>query len=93
MSTTMRFQGKTSGNLENFGKLPTRSRTLALNSLSTGPSIANDISKPKPLLHVLDGVSNAYFLVDTGAQVSIVPPHQKELPKTSKLNLVAANGS
>ena len=90
MLITMGFQRKTSGNFEEFGKLPIRSRTFALNSLSTGPLPSNDITKPKPLLHVLDEVSNAYFLVDTGTQVS---PYQKELSKTSSLYLVTANGS
>ena len=89
----MRLQRKTSGNFKDLRKCPTQSRTFKLNSLLAVPSPTNDISKPKPLLHVMDEVSNAFFLVNTGAHVSILPPYQKELSKTSCLNLVAANGS
>ena len=72
-------------NLEGSGKLPTRPRVNQLNCLSAAQTVA--------LLHVRDTVSGIYFLVDTGAEVSIVPPTQPDLLKPPGLNLIAANGS
>jgi hypothetical protein len=68
------------------GKLPNRPGTLELNCLSAGQDQVS-------LLHVKDALSNIYFLVDTGAEVSIVPPTGPDLNKPSSMNLIAANGS
>ena len=45
------------------------------------------------LLHVKDTISGAHFLIDTGAEVSIVPPTASDLHRPPNLALVAANGS
>ena len=86
---------KTGNNFKIFkpGKLPTRPRIYAL----TGPSAAHTRPGPtlkvpvthhtKPLLHILDEPSDTYYLVDMGAEVSIIPP------KPPGLSLVAANGT
>ena len=44
------------------------------------------------LLHVKDTISGAHFLIDTGAEVSIVPPTASDLHRPPNLALVAANG-
>ena len=69
------------------GKLPTRPKLVELYSLSAAQ--IHTVS----LLHVRDTLSGTYFLVDTGAEVSIVPPNQSDLSKLPGLNLIAANGS
>ena len=72
------------------GKLPSRPKVIELNSLSAAqPPTINT----KPLLHVRDEVSNTFFLVDTGAEVSLLPPTRPDLAKAPSMNLVAANGS
>ena len=68
------------------GKLTTQPKTCELNSLSAGPN-------SNSLLHVMDAATNTQFLVDTGAEVSLVPPTEPELEKTPSLSLIAANGS
>merc|ERR1739844_461506 len=72
------------------GKLPTRSREIAtINNLLTA-----DWNQPKSiLLHIKDSMSGAHFLVDTGAEVSIIPPTSKDLSRPTRMNLIAANGS
>ena len=69
------------------GKLPFRPRIFALNSLSATqqPTLT--------LLHVRDTNLGTYFLVDTGAEVSIVPPTSPDRVKPPSLSLIAANGS
>merc|ERR1712051_1105843 len=69
------------------GKLPTRSREVALNNLLTA-------NQPKSiLLHIKDSISGAQFLVDTGAEVSVIPPTADDRSRPSRMNLIAANGS
>ena len=68
------------------GKLTNRPKTCEINSLLAGPTSDS-------LLHVLDTATNTHFLVDTGAEVSLVPPTEPELEKTPSLSLIAANGS
>ena len=70
------------------GKLPTRPEVFELTRLLAGPS-----QPVSTLLHVRDAISGAQFLVDTGAQVSIIPPTGKDRSRPSRTNLVAANGS
>ena len=89
MSTLVQVQAEvwcngTSGS----GKLPIRPGTaLKLNCLSAG-------STPQvSLLHVKDAHSGTYFLVDTGAEVSIVPPTSQDRAQPSGMNLIAANGT
>ena len=65
-----------------------RSKTSALNSLSTGSN--NDTT---PLLHMLDQDSGIAFLIDTGAEVSIVRPTKIELKRPANRTLIAANGT
>ena len=72
------------------GKLPKRPKVIELNSLSAAQPPAINT---KPLLHVRDEVSKTFFLVDTGAEVSLVPPTRPDLTKAPSMNLVAANGS
>ena len=69
------------------GKLPTRPKLSELNSLSAAQ--IHTVS----LLHIRDVLSGNFFLVDTGAEVSIVPPAQPDLSKPPGLNLIVANGS
>ena len=69
------------------GKLPTRPKLSELNSLSAAQ--IHTVS----LLHIRDVLSGNFFLVDTGAEVSILPPTQPDLSKPPGLNLIAANGS
>ena len=73
------------------GKLPTWSREIAtINNLLT----ADSNQQPKSiLLHIKDSMSGAQFLVDTGAEVSIIPPTAKDLSRPTRTNLIAANGS
>ena len=68
------------------GKLTTRPKTCEINSLSAGPTSDS-------LLHVLDTATNTHFLIDTGAEVSLVPPTEPELEKPPSLSLIAAKGS
>ena len=84
------------------GKRPPRPGTLELNCLSAGSMVAAQCEVPelptnhqptKNLLHVKDVLSGIYFLVDTGAEVSIVPPTGLDRNKPSNMNLIAANGS
>ena len=45
------------------------------------------------LFHLDDATPNYRFLVDSGAEVSVVPPSPAERPGQSSRSLVAANGS
>ena len=60
-----------------------------MNSLSAGTGTDNTT----PLLHITDATSNIVFLIDTGAEVSIVLPKQTELKRTPNRSLIAANGT
>ena len=64
------------------GDAPTESATV---------NVINDT----PLLHVRDKLSGTYFLVDSGAEVSIILPDKSDLTRRPSpgLVLVAANGS
>lgn len=44
-------------------------------------------------LHVYDKRTKQHFLVDTGAEVSVIPPRPEDKHHTSKFALTAANGS
>ena len=46
---------------------------------------------PSRLLFVVDTLSSTRFLVDTGAQVSVIPPSPQEKKSPSALTLQAAN--
>ena len=70
------------------GKLPPRPGVLELNDLSAGPTQPISL-----LLHVKDATSGVQFLIDTGAEVSIIPPTGKYRSRPTRMNLVAANGS
>ncbi|CAH8429170.1 unnamed protein product, partial [Schistosoma margrebowiei] len=50
---------------------------------------------PSRLFHVRDRISGSDFLVDTGAEISIVPLHlsQRRHSQSTKLSLVAANNT
>ncbi|CAH8632681.1 unnamed protein product, partial [Schistosoma mattheei] len=50
---------------------------------------------PSRLFHVRDRISGSDFLVDTGAEISIIPLHlsQRRHPQSTKLSLVAANNT
>ena len=67
------------------GKLPTRPKVFELNNLSAGIKT--------PLLHIRDGATKTVFLVDTGAEVSIVLPTQDERRRPPNRALVAANST
>ena len=71
--------------IQSAGKRPTRSGACAINSLSTGQST--------PLLHIKDDASRIVFLVDTGAEVSVVLATKLELQRPPNLSLIAANGT
>ena len=71
------------------GKLPIQPSVIELNSLSAAKTQISTVA----LLHVRDELSGTYFLVDTGAEVSIVPPTKPDLSKPPGLDLIAANGS
>ena len=45
------------------------------------------------LLHVFDGNSQKYFLVDTGSSLSIVPPGLAKATGPTNQPLIAANGT
>ena len=85
------------------GKLESWPGTLALNCLSAAPTQVQNqpnsfnhiaaISTTIALLHIRDSLSKIDFLVNTGAEVSIVPPSGHNLSKSPNLNLIAANGS
>ena len=73
------------------GKRP--GRATGVNTVTVG-AINNDVHTT-PLLHVQDATTGVKFLVDTGAEVSIVLPKPEDLRKHPQPNrsLVAANGS
>ena len=48
-------------------------------------------SKPSRLFYVVDRDSGTRFLIDTGAQVSVIRPRPEDLRSASSVNLVAAN--
>ncbi len=60
------------------------------------PLVAASAPGPSPcrLLHLIDRTSKLTFLVDTGAQVSVVPPTQADrFRKQAGFSLSAINGS
>lgn len=69
--------------LQTLGKCPGRQETLG--------SIPAGVSSASSLLYLKDSLSNRFFLVDTGAALSVYP-HQSSEP-CSSLNLVSADGS
>ena len=69
------------------GKRSTRPKVSELNSLSAGSS------NNTPLLHIQDAASGIVFLIDTGAEVSIVQPSKTELKRPPNHSLIAANGT
>ena len=69
------------------GKRSTRPKVSELNSLSAGSS------NNTPLLHIQDAASGIVFLIDTGAEVSIVQPTKTELKRPPNHSLIAANGT
>ena len=89
------------------GKLPTWSREIPINNLLTAnqpggvwdhardPFVADPTTHATLiLLHIRDPISGAQFLIDTGAEVSIIPPTFKDRSRPpTTTNLVAANGS
>ena len=87
---TLKTRNNLKGSNVKSGKLPTRPGTIALNSLSAGSTQPQQLVS---LLHVQDAVSGTFFLVDTGAEVSIVPPTGSDRSQPSSMNLIAANGS
>ena len=72
------------------GKRP--SRASGVNTIAAG---TNNNVHVTPLLHVQDTTTGNKFLVDTGAEVSIVLPRPEDLQNHPQPNrsLVAANGS
>ena len=56
---------------------------------------AADVTGPNPshLFFIIDRDSGIHFLIDTGAQVSIIPPSAKEQSSTSTLTLQAVNNT
>ena len=70
--------------LEELGKLP-----------KSTPIVGDVDQKTKsPFPHVYDYKSNQLFLIDTGAEISVVTPNQEDKnTRTSDRPLVAANGS
>lgn len=63
-----------------------RSGQIVTATTVTGPSTSR-------LFYVCDRASQQRFLVDTGAEVSVLPPSPKERQSPSALTLRAANGS
>ena len=65
-----------------------------MNSVATGAINSNNVHTT-PLLHVRDATTGISFLIDTGAEVSIILPNQEDIQKHPHPNrsLVAANGS
>ena len=65
-----------------------------MNALSTSQSTPLKInSTTVSLLHVKDAASGALFLIDTGVEVSIIPPKTSDLSRPPGIKLVVANGS
>ena len=108
-SQTSRMEAKTDGQTRikiRIGKLPTRSGEIPINNLLTAnhpgggwdnhrSPVAADHHAKSILLHIRDPISGAQFLIDTGAEVSVIPPTSKERsrPRPTRTGLVAANGS
>ena len=72
--------------------------TLQLHSAAKRPGqplVATDVSGHMcRLLHITDRISKCNFLIDTGAQVSIIPPTCSDrLRKRESFTLSAVNGS
>ena len=94
---------QTQGLETKVGKLPTRSGEIPINHLLTAnhpggvwandPFVADLNHAKSILLHIKDSESGAQFLVDTGAEVSIIPPTANDRSRPTRTNLVAANGS
>ena len=46
------------------------------------------------LFHILDTISHQRFLIDTGAEISLIPPtHKHSVPQDHGFTLLAANGA
>ena len=65
-----------------LGKRTTRS---TINNLSTDSNSS--------LLLIYDERSGKYFLIDTGSELSVIPPSRSNTRKTCSHYLIAANGS
>ena len=90
-----------------IGKLPTRSGEIPINNLLTAnhpggvwdnnnDPFAEPTNHAKSiLLHIRDPISGDQFLIDTVAEVSVVPPtsNERSRPRPTRTGLVAANGS
>ena len=71
-------------NPEGVGKRSFRPGTIELNSLSVGSTTSESpLPQSKSLLHVKNILTGTYFLVDTGAEVSLLPPTGQDLTKRS----------
>ena len=62
-----------------------RTTRLTVNNLSTDSTSS--------LLLIYDDRSGKYFLVDTGSELSVIPPSRSDTRKTCSRSLIAANGS
>lgn len=58
-------------------------------------STASEIDSLQGRLFIKDKYSNLYFLIDTGADISVIPPDKKfkNCSNKNNLQLYAANGS
>ena len=65
----------------------TRTPASAASALPAGPAT------PSHLLHIRDPTTQARFLIDTGATVSVLPANRKDRRCTPQYNLRAANES
>ena len=61
---------------------------------TTRPTVNNlSTDSNSSLLLVYDDRSSKYFLVDTGSELSVIPPSRSDTRKTCSHSLIAANGS
>ena len=91
LQTSQRFGDKKTPHLFGAGKRHTRS---TVNNCSTGANIHHlSFGAKSFLLHVFDANSRKYFLVDTGSELSILPPGLVKATNPNNQPLIAANGT
>lgn len=77
--------------LKNRGKLATLSLSEITDTQLNGR--LHSIRKTNNRLIIYDQQTNLRFLIDTGADISVIPPQLKDRKKQSDIKLYAANGS
>ncbi|GFN87764.1 Pol polyprotein [Plakobranchus ocellatus] len=79
----------------NFSSLAGWTKKVSTGKRQGGPTVASTtVGPPDPQLIITDSITGRYFLVETGAQVSVIPPtwHERHFGQRGQA-LQAANGT